>query len=78
MNMMIVTDALILNTVQLKTDNCKLNNCQLNKPRSFMKVTHYEQIEAAPVDTDGAVNCRMRCLIGPDDSAPSFSMRQFE
>ncbi|MGA2799546.1 MAG: cupin domain-containing protein, partial [Thermoguttaceae bacterium] len=23
-------------------------------------------------------NCRMRCLIGPDQGAPSFSMRQFE
>ena len=43
-----------------------------------MKVTHYEQIEAAPVEMDGAVNCRMRCLIGPDDHAPSFTMRQFE
>jgi quercetin dioxygenase-like cupin family protein len=43
-----------------------------------MKVIRCEQIEAAPVETDGAVNCRMRCLIGPDDAAPSFSMRQFE
>ena len=43
-----------------------------------MKITHYEQIEAASVVMDGAVNCRMRCLIGPDDNAPSFSMRQFE
>ncbi len=43
-----------------------------------MKVAHYEQIEAAPVEMDGAVQCRMRCLIGPDDQAPSFSMRQFE
>ena len=43
-----------------------------------MKVTHYEQIEAVPVNTEGAVNCKMRCLIGPDDKAPSFSMRQFE
>ncbi len=43
-----------------------------------MKVIHSEQIEAAPVDTQGASNCRMRCLIGPDDAAPSFSMRQFE
>ena len=43
-----------------------------------MKVMHYEQIEAAPVEMEGAVNCRMRCLIGPDDAAPSFSMRQFE
>jgi quercetin dioxygenase-like cupin family protein len=30
------------------------------------------------VETAGAVGCRMRCLIGPDDAAPSFSMRQFE
>ena len=43
-----------------------------------MKVIHCEQIEAAPVDDRGAVGCRMRCLIGPDDAAPSFSMRQFE
>ena len=43
-----------------------------------MKVIHCEQIEAAPVETEGAVKCRMRCLIGPDDAAPSFSMRQFE
>jgi quercetin dioxygenase-like cupin family protein len=43
-----------------------------------MKVVHCEQIEALPVPADGAANCRMRCLIGPDDAAPSFSMRQFE
>ena len=43
-----------------------------------MKVIHTEQIEAAPVDMEGAVNCRIRCLIGPDDAAPSFSMRQYE
>ena len=43
-----------------------------------MKVVHCEQIEAMSVEADGAANCRMRCLIGPDDAAPSFSMRQFE
>jgi quercetin dioxygenase-like cupin family protein len=43
-----------------------------------MKVICCEQIEAAAVESEGAVNCRMRCLIGPDDAAPSFSMRQFE
>ena len=43
-----------------------------------MKVIHTEQIEAVPVDMEGAVHCRIRCLIGPDDTAPSFSMRQFE
>jgi quercetin dioxygenase-like cupin family protein len=43
-----------------------------------MKVVHYEQVEAAPVIQDGAVGCRIRCLIGEPDGAPSFSMRQFE
>jgi len=43
-----------------------------------MKIAHYEQIPSVPVDSDGAAGCRMRCLIGPDDAAPSFSMRHFE
>jgi quercetin dioxygenase-like cupin family protein len=43
-----------------------------------MKVVHCEQVEAAPVEVEGAVNCRMCCLIGPADAAPSFSMRFFE
>jgi len=43
-----------------------------------MKVIHYEQVEASPVDTEGATGCRIRWLIGPPDGAPSFSMRQFE
>jgi quercetin dioxygenase-like cupin family protein len=43
-----------------------------------MKVVYTDQIEPAPVHVEGAVHCRMSCLIGPDDAAPSFSMRQFE
>jgi quercetin dioxygenase-like cupin family protein len=43
-----------------------------------MKVIHCEQIRTEPVKMEGAVNCRMCCLIGPEDAAPSFSMRQFE
>jgi len=43
-----------------------------------MKVVNYEQIDSAPVEMEGAVGCRIRCLIGPEDAAPSFSMRQFE
>jgi quercetin dioxygenase-like cupin family protein len=43
-----------------------------------MKIVHYEQVEASPVEMDGAVGCRIRCLVGPEDHAPSFSMRQFE
>jgi quercetin dioxygenase-like cupin family protein len=43
-----------------------------------MKVVQHEQIEAAPVQMDGAVGCRMRCLIGQEDGAPSFTMRHFD
>ena len=43
-----------------------------------MKVVHHEQIASAPVELEGAVGCRIRCLIGEPDGAPSFSMRQFE
>ncbi len=44
----------------------------------FMKIVHYEQIEATPVQQEGAVGCKIRCLVGEPDGAPSFSMRQFE
>ena len=43
-----------------------------------MKVMHYEQVNAAPVTTEGAAGCRIRCLVDASDGAPSFSMRQFE
>jgi quercetin dioxygenase-like cupin family protein len=43
-----------------------------------MKVVHYERIGQDPVSQEGAVGVRMRCLIGEQDSAPSFTMRQFE
>jgi quercetin dioxygenase-like cupin family protein len=43
-----------------------------------MKVIHCDQIESGPVGKEGAVNCRMRCLLTPDDPAPGFSMRHFE
>lgn len=43
-----------------------------------MKVVHYQQVPAQPVDMPGAVGCVVRCLIGPDDGAPSFTMRLFE
>ncbi len=43
-----------------------------------MKVAHYEQIELTPVEMQGAVGARYRCLIGEPDGAPSFTMRQFE
>ena len=43
-----------------------------------MKVVHYDQLESAPVETEEAVGCRIRCLIGEPDGAPSFTMRLFE
>lgn len=43
-----------------------------------MKVVPYEQVESCPVEMDGAVGCRIRCLIGESDGARSFTMRQFE
>ena len=43
-----------------------------------MKVVHYEAIPSAPVETEGASGCHIRCLIAEPDGAPSFSMRQFE
>jgi quercetin dioxygenase-like cupin family protein len=43
-----------------------------------MKIVHCEQTTPATMNIEGASNCRMCCLIGPDDKAPSFSMRYFE
>jgi quercetin dioxygenase-like cupin family protein len=43
-----------------------------------MKVAFFEHIPADAVTMEGASGCRIRCLIGPDDGAPSFTMRQFE
>lgn len=43
-----------------------------------MKVVHYEQVAQSPVQMEGSQGCRIRCLIGEADGAPSFTMRQFE
>ena len=43
-----------------------------------MKVNHYQQIESQAVDMEGAEGCRVRWLIGENDKAPNFAMRQFE
>jgi len=43
-----------------------------------MKVNHYEEITAVPVDMEGAVGCQVRWLLGEEDGAPNFAMRQFE
>jgi len=43
-----------------------------------MKVVQFDSVEATPVEMPGAAGCRIRCLLGEPDGAPSFSMRQFE
>ena len=43
-----------------------------------MKVVHYEQVKAVPVEMEGAEGCRIRRLIGKRDGAPTFDMRRFE
>ncbi len=43
-----------------------------------MKVLHYERVAQSPVEMAGAQGCSIRWLVGPDDGAPNFAMRQFE
>ena len=43
-----------------------------------MKVRPIERHEQTPVQMDGAVDVKMRMLIGPDDKAENFYMRHFE
>ncbi len=43
-----------------------------------MKVVQCDQVTCSPVEMDGAIGCRIRSLIGQEDAAPTFSMRQFE
>lgn len=42
-----------------------------------MKVQKADDIVARPVNVDGARSVEIRVLIGPDDGAPNFYMRQF-
>ena len=43
-----------------------------------MKVQHYESVALNPVTMDGAEGCTVRWLVGKNDAAPNFAMRQFE
>lgn len=43
-----------------------------------MKVQSIERHEQTDVQMEGAAKTRMRMLIGPDDGAENFYMRQFE
>jgi hypothetical protein len=43
-----------------------------------MKVAHFEQTPAKPVEMEGSSGCRVRWLVDEKDGAPTFAMRQFE
>ncbi len=43
-----------------------------------MKIVHYEEVESAPVEVEGASGCTIRQLIDESDGAPNFDLRQFE
>jgi quercetin dioxygenase-like cupin family protein len=43
-----------------------------------MKVHHYEHVQQNPVDMPGAQGCAIRWLVGEEQGAPNFAMRQFE
>ncbi len=43
-----------------------------------MKINHYEQVQSQAVDMEGASGVTVRWLIGEDDAAPNFAMRQFD
>jgi len=43
-----------------------------------MRVKHYQEVPASEVTMEGAAGCRVRWLIGQEDQAPHFAMREFE
>lgn len=43
-----------------------------------MNVKRLNEIEQKPVEIPGATKAKMRMLVGPDDGAKNFHMRQFE
>lgn len=43
-----------------------------------MKVQNYQRVPSQPVDMEGASGCTVRWLVGQNDGAPNFAMRQFE
>lgn len=43
-----------------------------------MKVRASQQVDSAPVQMEGAQGCQVRWLVGTQDGAPNFAMRQFE
>ncbi len=43
-----------------------------------MKVQNHETVPSQAVEMPGAQGCRVRWLVGKQDNAPTFAMRQFE
>jgi quercetin dioxygenase-like cupin family protein len=43
-----------------------------------MKVSHFEQTPAVPIQMEGSSGCQVRWLVDEHDGAPNFAMRQFE
>ena len=43
-----------------------------------MKLNHFQEVEQNDVDMPGAQGCKVRWLVGKNDGAENFSMRQFE
>lgn len=43
-----------------------------------MKVQQAESVVQQPVEMPGAAGCRVRWLVGREDGAPNFAMRQFD
>ena len=43
-----------------------------------MKIAHYSEIKASPVEMEGAQGVTIRWLISESDGAPNFAMRLFE
>lgn len=41
-------------------------------------IRHFTEIEAVPVETDGARGAKKRLLIGTPDGVPRFSVRMFD
>lgn len=43
-----------------------------------VKIQNYESMQQQPVAMEGSTGCQVRWLIGQQDRAPNFAMRQFE
>ena len=43
-----------------------------------MKISHYTEVQAKPVEVEGAREVTVRWLLSESDGAPNFAMRLFE